>query len=61
MDWRFFAVLAAIFIYDGISRMDSKSDAEAESHEVSVVKPGADGLAFPDHAPNHFHILYCSS
>ena len=61
MDWRFFAVLAAVFIYDGISRMDSKQDAEAESNEVSVVKPGADGLAFADHAPNHFHILYCSS
>jgi hypothetical protein len=61
MDWRFIAVIAAIFIYDGVRRMGSDSEAEAESSEVSVVKPGADGLAFADHAPNHFHILYCSS
>lgn len=64
MDWRIFAVLAAVFLYDGISRMNSDGDSEAkvaESKAVSPLKPSADGLAFPDHAPNHFHILYCSS
>jgi hypothetical protein len=65
MDWRVFAVLAAVFLYDGISRMNSDGEAEVEGQtkdkDLSPLKPGADGLAFPDHAPNHYHVLYCSS
>ena len=66
MDWRIFAVLAAVFIYDGISRIGQNEEGEAkivveDSQALSPLKPRSDGLAFADHEPNRFHILYCSS
>lgn len=67
MDWRIFAVLAAVCMYDGYSRN------AADTAEKAANK--ADGLALEDgmvsdkqlsspfakHPNNHMHIQYCAS
>ncbi len=77
LDWRVFAVLAALCAFDGYSRFvaEKGEGAKGMSKEqaASVASIGVDDdsaveemglnplLMFKDHEPNRLHIQYCSS
>lgn len=69
IDWRVFAILAVVMFYDGYSRhqadLAEKAANKADGLAIETDEMDADKSKllspFAKHAPNHLHILYCSS
>jgi len=69
LDWRIFAVLAAVCLYDGYSRhaadLAEKAANKADGLALDDDLAASDGMKvsspFAKHSPEHMHILYCAS